>query len=173
MLVKNIRLSDLSLSMASALLPSQSLIRFSPCPPNTPNSRKGMAIQAATWWGGIQKPDKVELQPITSEEEFDRVLLDCQESNKGAVIEWMALWCRKCIYLKPKLEKLGAEFYPHINFYCVDVNCVPKSLIERASVTKMPTIQLWRNGEKQGEVIGGHQAWLVLDEVRDMLKKKR
>jgi thioredoxin-like negative regulator of GroEL len=24
----------------------------------------------------------------------------------------MANWCRKCIYLKPKLEKLAVDYYP-------------------------------------------------------------
>jgi len=24
----------------------------------------------------------------------------------------MAKWCRKCIYLKPKLERLAAEYHP-------------------------------------------------------------
>lgn len=26
----------------------------------------------------------------------------------------MASWCRKCIYLKPKLEKLAAEYHPRL-----------------------------------------------------------
>ena len=32
-------------------------------------------------------------------------------------------------------------------------------------------IQVWKNGEKRGEVIGGQKAWLVVDEVRDMVQK--
>lgn len=34
----------------------------------------------------------------------------------------MANWCRKCIYLKPKLEKLAAEYYPRldIDFLLID-----------------------------------------------------
>jgi thiol-disulfide isomerase/thioredoxin len=81
----------------------------------------------------------------------------------------MAAWCRKCIYLKPKLEKLAAEFHPHIQFYCIDVNAVPSALVKRAGVTKMPTIQLWKDKEKHAEVIGGDKAWLVLDHVREMV----
>ena len=27
----------------------------------------------------------------------------------------MANWCRKCIYLKPKLEKLAAEYYQRLD----------------------------------------------------------
>jgi thiol-disulfide isomerase/thioredoxin len=81
----------------------------------------------------------------------------------------MAKWCRKCIYLKPKLERLAAEYHPHIKFYSVDVNDVPAILLKRAEVSKMPTIQLWRNKEKEGEVIGGDTAGHVMDQVRAML----
>ncbi|KAH9301739.1 hypothetical protein KI387_013322, partial [Taxus chinensis] len=83
----------------------------------------------------------------------------------------MATWCRKCIYLKPKLEKLAAEFYPRVRFYYVNVNAVPQALVNRANVVKMPTIQLWKDQKKQAEVIGGHsKAWLVVDETREMIE---
>ncbi|KAK9123125.1 hypothetical protein Sjap_012727 [Stephania japonica] len=36
---------------------------------------------------------------------------------------------------------------------------------------KMPTIQLWKDGEMKEEVIGGHKAWIVIDEVREMIQK--
>jgi len=111
------------------------------------------------------KPTFVQLIPITGEAQFDEVL----ESDKPVIIDWMATWCRKCIYLKPKLEKLAAEYYPDVKFYFVDVNTVPSTLVTRAEVTKMPTIQLWKNKEKAGQVIGGDQAWLVMDKIRGML----
>jgi hypothetical protein len=56
-----------------------------------------------------------------------------------------------------------------IKFYCVDVNDVPAILLKRAEVSKMPTIQLWRNKEKEGEVIGGDTAVHVMDQIRAML----
>ncbi|KAM5551758.1 thioredoxin-like 3-1, chloroplastic [Rosa sericea] len=38
----------------------------------------------------------------------------------------MASWCRKCIYLKLKLEKLAAEYYPrqHWKTECFGTICV-------------------------------------------------
>lgn len=83
----------------------------------------------------------------------------------------MAAWCRKCIYLKPKLEKLAIEYESKIRFYCVDVNKVPQTLVKRGNISKMPTIQVWKDGEMKEEVIGGHKAWLVIEEVREMIKK--
>ncbi|OAO95662.1 WCRKC2 [Arabidopsis thaliana] len=96
--------------------------------------------------GGLQElddsPVSVELGPICGESHFDQVMEDAQKLGESVVIVWMAAWCRKCIYLKPKLEKLAAEFYPRLRFYHVDVNAVPYRLVSRAGVTKMPTIQV-------------------------------
>uniref|UniRef100_A0A0D6RAP8 Thioredoxin domain-containing protein n=1 Tax=Araucaria cunninghamii TaxID=56994 RepID=A0A0D6RAP8_ARACU len=118
-----------------------------------------------------ERPSSVEMEPISAEDQLDHLLAESQQTSQPIVIDWMANWCRKCIYLKPKLEKLAAEFYPKIKFYYVDVNAVPQSLVKRGGVSKMPTIQLWRNGKAEAEVVGGHQAWLVVDEVREMIQK--
>ncbi|KAL0736631.1 hypothetical protein Bca4012_012841 [Brassica carinata] len=115
-------------------------------------------------------PVSIELGPISSESHFDEVMEEAQKLGESVVIVWMAAWCRKCIYLRPKLEKLAAEFYPRLRFYHVDVNAVPYRLVTRAGVTKMPTIQLWRENQKQAEVIGGHKAHFVVNEVREMIE---
>ncbi|XP_040950651.1 thioredoxin-like 3-2, chloroplastic isoform X3 [Gossypium hirsutum] len=110
-------------------------------------------------------PLTVELQQICSESQFDRVIAEAQQLE-SLIILWMASWCRKCIYLKPKLEKLAADFHPRLRFYCVDVNTVPHNLVARAGVT------LWRDSKKQAEVIGGHKAYLVVNEVRQMIENE-
>ncbi|CBI31430.3 thioredoxin-like 3-2, chloroplastic isoform X2 [Vitis vinifera] len=117
-------------------------------------------------------PVSVELKPISSDTQFDRILGEAQQLEESVAIVWMATWCRKCIYLKPKLEKLAAEYYPRLRFYCVDVNTVPHKLVARAAVTKMPTIQLWKDSKKQAEVIGGHKAYFVVNEVREMIENE-
>uniref|UniRef100_A0A5B6YPE5 Thioredoxin domain-containing protein n=1 Tax=Davidia involucrata TaxID=16924 RepID=A0A5B6YPE5_DAVIN len=117
-------------------------------------------------------PVSIELEPITSEIQFDRVIAGAQQLEESVIIVWMASWCRKCIYLKPKLEKLAADYYPRIRFYCIDVNTVPHKLVDRAGITKMPTIQLWKDSKKQAEVIGGHKAYLVVSEVREMIENE-
>ncbi|MBA0624442.1 hypothetical protein Godav_009800 [Gossypium davidsonii] len=198
-------------------------------------------------------PLTVELQQICSESQFDRVIAEAQQLEESLIILWMASWCRKCIYLKPKLEKLAADFHPRsakfhfksantinliyrnepsvaslflksfcfallpscgtsghepilfllspyhvdfvsclklfmyeieqaslvikdinllsngscrLRFYCVDVNTVPHNLVARAGVT------LWRDSKKQAEVIGGHKAYLVVNEVRQMIENE-
>ncbi|MCL7030600.1 hypothetical protein MKW94_020193 [Papaver nudicaule] len=116
-------------------------------------------------------PTSIFLEPITSTEELDQVLVEAKEVGHPVIIDWMANWCRKCIYLKPKLEKLSAEYNTRVKFYYVDVNSVSQVLVKRGNISKMPTIQLWKDGEFKEEVIGGHKAWQVLDEVREMIQK--
>ncbi|XP_026439953.1 thioredoxin-like 3-2, chloroplastic [Papaver somniferum] len=118
------------------------------------------------------KPVSVELKSIGSEEQFDRIMGEAQQLDQALIIVWMATWCRKCIYLKPKIEKMAADYYPRVGFFCIDVNTVPFKLVNHAGVTKMPTIQLWKDGKKQAEVIGGHKAYLVVNEVREMIENE-
>ncbi|XP_056169198.1 thioredoxin-like 3-2, chloroplastic isoform X2 [Syzygium oleosum] len=118
-------------------------------------------------------PVSVELEPICSESQFDRVVAEAQQLEESVIVVWMASWCRKCIYLKPKLEKLAADYYPRLRFYCVDVNKVPHKLVARAGVNVSPKLwQLWKDSEKQAEVIGGHKAYLVVNEVREMIENE-
>ncbi|XP_039145314.1 thioredoxin-like 3-1, chloroplastic [Dioscorea cayenensis subsp. rotundata] len=135
------------------------------------------AVKAMGFWQDVtsnssssNRPSSIEMDAITCMDDLDEALRQAQELSRPILIDWMASWCRKCIYLKPKLEKLAAEFHPRIKFYFVDVNKVPQTLVKRGNISKMPTIQLWKDGEWKAEIIGGHKAWLVLDEVREMIQ---
>ncbi|XP_027161827.1 thioredoxin-like 3-2, chloroplastic isoform X1 [Coffea eugenioides] len=143
------------------------------------NKVKGKAALLANYSdeGSVQgaldnSPISIELEPILSESQFDRVIAEAQQLEEPILIVWMARWCRKCIYLKPKLEKLAAEYNPRVRFFHVDVNNVSHKLVVRAGVTKMPTIQLWKDGQKEGEVIGRHKAHLVVNEIREMIENE-
>ncbi|WRX25125.1 Thioredoxin domain - like 10 [Theobroma cacao] len=132
-------------------------------------ARRGWRVEAL--WPDLSRPSAVEMEPINDCDQLDQILLRAQELSQPILIDWMAAWCRKCIYLKPKLEKLAAEYNTKIKFYCVDVNKVPQGLVKRGNICKMPTIQVWKDGEMKEEVIGGHKAWLVIEEVRQMIQK--
>ncbi|CAL0321294.1 unnamed protein product [Lupinus luteus] len=115
-------------------------------------------------------PLSIQLIPISTDSHFDQLLTHTQ--HPPFIILWMANWCRSCIYLKPKLEKLAAEYYPRLQFYSVDVNAVSHKLVVHAGVTKMPTIQLWKDGKKQAEVIGGRKAHWIISEVKEMIENE-
>ncbi|CAA2954589.1 Thioredoxin-like 3-1, chloroplastic [Olea europaea subsp. europaea] len=128
-------------------------------------------IKTYSFWPDLSRPTAVEMEPIQDSEQLDKALDRAKELSQPIIIDWMANWCRKCIFLRPKLEKLAAEFDTKLKFYCVDVNNVPQALVKRGNISKMPTIQLWKDGEMKAEVIGGHKAWLVIEEVREMIKR--
>ncbi|GLT88839.1 hypothetical protein SLE2022_068480 [Rubroshorea leprosula] len=139
----------------------------------------GEKIRVLNAWSGEgslqgldDSPVAVELEPICSESQFDQVIGEAQQLERPVIFVWTASWCRKCIYLKPKLEKLAAEYHPRLRFYCINVNNVPHKVVACAGVTKMPTIQFWKDGKKQAEVIGGHKAYLVVNEVREMIENE-
>ncbi|BAF10186.2 Os02g0774100 [Oryza sativa Japonica Group] len=123
----------------------------------------GMLRAEAYFWD-VSKP--VEMEEIDSMEKLDDALRWSVENKQPIIIDWMASWCRKCIYLKPRLEKIAGEF-PGVRFYFVDVNKVPQTVVKRGNIT------LWKDGEWAAEVIGGHKAWLVMDEVREMIQKHK
>eukprot|EP00262_Sarcandra_glabra_P017747 TRINITY_DN617_c0_g1_i1.p1 TRINITY_DN617_c0_g1~~TRINITY_DN617_c0_g1_i1.p1 ORF type:complete len:172 (-),score=13.63 TRINITY_DN617_c0_g1_i1:417-932(-) len=60
----------------------------------------------------LDAPMSIELEPIVTEEQFDRTVAEAQQLEESLIVVWMASWCRKCIYLKPKLEKLAVDYYP-------------------------------------------------------------
>ncbi|KAK3033927.1 hypothetical protein RJ639_032359 [Escallonia herrerae] len=68
-----------------------------------------------------------------------------------------------------------------IRFYCVDVNNVPHKLVVRAGITEyalgvleenMGGVLLWKDSKKQAQVIGGHKAYSVVKEVREMIENE-
>ncbi|CAL5207762.1 unnamed protein product [Lathyrus oleraceus] len=163
----------------TATTPSPTSTTLSPCRftfPSISVSRSSpSSIPLRHEEGQLQDDDPVSslhLEPISSEDHFDRVVAEAQHQQHALLIVWMAGWCRKCIYLKPKLEKLAVDYYPRLQFYSVDVNAVSHKLVARAGVTKMPTIQLWKDSKKQAEVIGANKTYLVINEVREMIENE-
>lgn len=49
--------------------------------------------------------------------------------------------------------------------------CAHNSKLPRRVRCKI-CLQLWRDGKKLGEVIGGHKAHLVVNEVREMIENE-
>ncbi|KAL9331700.1 hypothetical protein ACSQ67_001310 [Phaseolus vulgaris] len=131
--------------------------------------RRNLRVEAM--WPDLSKSSELQMEEINDSDHLDQILLLAHDNSQPILIDWMATWCRKCIYLKPKVEKLAAEYQNKVKFYCVDVNKVPQTLVKRGNISKMPTIQLWKDGEMKAEVIGGHKAWLVIEEVREMIQK--
>jgi thiol-disulfide isomerase/thioredoxin len=135
-------------------------------PGRVPGSRH--TLKAVGGIEGTRLP--TDFEALMSQEDMDAVLKEASQKNQLVLVEWMAQWCRKCIYLKPKIEKLVHEF-PDVRFCVVDVNNVPYTFVKSSNVSKMPTLQLWSGGKQVEELIAGEAAWQVLDKVREMIKR--
>jgi len=90
-----------------------------------------------------------------------------REAETPVVAMWSALWCRKCIGLKPRFAELSAEF-GDLRFVNVDVNSVPRDVVQDlAGVTQMPTFQLWLDESKPAkQVIGTDEPDAVVARIR-------
>ncbi|KAE8790744.1 thioredoxin-like 3-1, chloroplastic [Hordeum vulgare] len=97
-----------------------------------PASRKRGEAEAAYFWDASVP---VEMGEIHNMEALDATLASSVDHNQPIIIDWMASWCRKCIYLKPKLENIAGEF-PGVRFYFVDVNKVPHAVVKRGNISR-------------------------------------
>ena len=122
-----------------------------PTPTRTPTrtsaSRERASVKCRSTASGRR-----ELEALSSEKAFEDAI-----AREGViVIDFMASWCRKCVFLKAKLEKLSAAYdVEDVRFCTVDVNKVPQQLIRRVEVVSMPTLQVYVKGEKVFELVGG------------------
>lgn len=106
---------------------------------------------------------------IITPDQFDRLLDVATERNSLLVADFMASWCRKCLYLLPKLKKIGKEFEEV--YYCsVDVNKV-KRLPKQFEIAKMPTFVFLKDGQRIDTVVGGSAPPKVAETVRAKVEK--
>ncbi|CAL5219423.1 g1252 [Coccomyxa viridis] len=103
---------------------------------------------------------------MQSEEEFNEAV----SQSKIVVVDWMAKWCRKCIYLKPKLQKLFQEEFPGVPLVFIDVNAVPGSLVTGNGIRKMPTIAVYKEGKKISEHVAQETGTGSFQKVREIVQ---
>jgi thioredoxin-like negative regulator of GroEL len=83
----------------------------------------------------------------------------------------MARWCRKCIYVKPRIANLLKDKFPQVPLAFLDVNAVPAGVVSGAGVTKMPTVVLYVKGEVLETYVAGESATAAVLRVEEMVKR--
>lgn len=106
---------------------------------------------------------------VTTPEQFDRLLQVATEHNALLVADFMARWCRKCLYLLPKLKKLGLEF-SNVYYCSINVNAVNR-LPRQFEITKLPTFIFFKKGERVGTIIGGAAPPKVASTLRTTIER--
>ena len=69
-----------------------------------------------------------------------------------------------------KLEKF-AYWHPELGFSILDVNTMPQAIVKRVNVTQMPTLQIYRDGEIVGEIVGADDSDRVVAALRKCVEE--
>ena len=127
---------------------------------------------AMTTTRAMEAAPRRELEKISSSEEFEAAVAESED--RVVVVDFVATWCRKCVFLKGKLEKYASRHDPNaVKFCVVDVNAVPQAMIRKCGVTKMPTLQIYRGSEKVWELVAGEDGESVLHKLTFAIEEQQ
>ncbi|TPX14132.1 uncharacterized protein E0L32_000526 [Thyridium curvatum] len=88
------------------------------------------------------------LTPRHSVQQFKDIL----KANPVVLVDFFATWCAPCKAIAPKLAEWSNQF-PNIYYVKVDVDAIP-DLAQEYGVRAMPTFMLFKNGEKDADLMG-------------------
>jgi len=106
---------------------------------------------------------------VESPEQFDALLTAAASTGGLLVADFMAKWCRKCVYLKARLPKLALD-NPAVYFCIIDVNSVAR-LPREYSIAKMPTFVFIRDKAVLESYVGADEAPQVKRLLRERIEK--
>ncbi|MBR1938449.1 MAG: thioredoxin [Spirochaetales bacterium] len=93
---------------------------------------------------------------------FDKIVLD--KNNDLVLVDFFATWCGPCKMLGANLEKLDKEVGDKVKIVKVDIDESPE-LAENFGVESVPTMLIYRKGEKEMQVVGAR----TVDDLKRML----
>ena len=85
-----------------------------------------------------------------NDETFDREVLS---STVPVLVDFGATWCAPCRALHPIVERLAAEQAGRIKVVTLDTDDSPRTA-QRYGVRAVPTVLVFRNGEKTASHLG-------------------
>ncbi len=83
--------------------------------------------------------------------DFDAQVL---ESELPVLVDFWAAWCRPCRMIAPAIDAVAAEFAGRAKVLMLNVDENP-DIAGRYSVQSIPTLLLFKGGQKVGELVGG------------------
>lgn len=95
---------------------------------------------------------------------------DMQEALAAplALVDFSATWCGPCQMLAPVFDELAEEMGSEVNFYNVDVDA-NSQLAEQYNIMSVPSILLFKNGEKAAQTVGFQSKESLADFVRSQM----
>lgn len=85
-----------------------------------------------------------------TDENFDQEVL---KANEPVLVDFTATWCGPCKVLAPVVEKLADEAGGKFKVGKLDIDDAP-GVTQRYGIRGVPTILVFKNGEKIGQHVG-------------------
>lgn len=81
---------------------------------------------------------------------FEQMVL---KSDKPALLDFWAVWCRPCAMIAPILDELANEYEGKVNFFKLDVDHNPKTAT-RYGIMSIPTVLIFKGGQPMSQLVG-------------------
>ena len=102
---------------------------------------------------------------VINSEEFNNLV----EHVEGiAVVDFFATWCGPCKMLAPVFQEVGNELEGKAKFYKIDID-ESLDIARQFSVSTVPTIIIFRNGEPIERLVGFMPKENLLSKIRDYI----
>ncbi|WP_437731729.1 thioredoxin [Sorangium sp. So ce1335] len=88
--------------------------------------------------------------PSLDDSTFDEAI---KSSGEPVLVDFGATWCGPCRQLAPIVEGIAKDYAGKLKVFTVDIDAAPKSA-QRFTIRSVPTLILFKGGEKVGQVIG-------------------
>lgn len=90
------------------------------------------------------------------------------ESDKPVVVDFWATWCQPCKKLSPIIEEIAEEMGEQITVAKVDLDA-QRMLGAMFQVMSIPTVMIFKNGEKVDEFQGLRPKDDIVDRINSQL----
>jgi thioredoxin len=90
--------------------------------------------------------------PAVSTADFDAEVL---QSNQPVLVDFWATWCPPCRALAPTVDALAEEYQGKAKIVKLDTDAEPE-ISDRYGIRSIPTLLVFKNGEKVGEMVGAY-----------------
>ncbi len=111
-----------------------------------------------------EKPNTITLTETNFREEV-------LESSEPVLVKFWADWCGTCEIMAPIIERLAADYEGQIKFGKLDFDA-NKRLAREYSVTELPSLLLFMNGQLVDHIIGVVSGKVLEARIRKLLFAK-